>query len=197
VVTELPYLVGPERVIDKIKDAVNSKKLTGISDVTDLTDRHHGLRLVIALKSGFDPEAVLTELYRLTPLEENFSINSAALVEGQPQTLGLRELLSVYLEHRISVVTRRSRYRLEQRTKRLHLVDGLLIAIGNIDEVIQVIRSSDDVGDARSRLREIFSLSEEQTEYILELRLRRLTKFSRDELETERVIRNIFVCFVR
>ena len=186
VVTELPYLVGPERVIDKIKDVVTSKKLSGISDVTDLTDRHHGLRLVIALKSGFDPEAVLTELYRLTPLEENFSINSVALVEGQPQTLGLRELLSVYLEHRILVVTRRSRYRLGQRTKRLHLVEGLLIAIGNIDEVIQVIRSSDDVGDARSRLREIFSLSEEQTEYILELRLRRLTKFSRDELETER-----------
>jgi DNA gyrase subunit A len=186
VVTELPYLVGPERVIEKIKDAVNGKKLSGISDVTDLTDRHHGLRLVIAIKSGFDPQAVLGELYRLTPLEENFSINSVALVNGQPHTLGLKELLQVYLEHRISVVTRRSRFRLDQRTARLHLVDGLLIAIADIDEVIQVIRSSDDVNTARTRLQEIFSLSEIQTEYILELRLRRLTKFSTVELETER-----------
>lgn len=186
VVTELPYLVGPERVIDKIKDAVTGKKLSGISDVTDLTDRHHGLRLVIAIKSGFDPAAVLSELYRLTPLEESFSINSVALVDGQPQTLGLRDLLGVYLEHRISVVTRRSRFRLAQRTSRLHLVEGLLIAIVNIDEVIQIIRASEDVQGAKSRLQESFSLTEDQTEYILELRLRRLTKFSRVELETER-----------
>ena len=186
VVTELPYLVGPERVIDKIKDAVGSKKLTGISDVTDLTDRHHGLRLVIGIKGGFDPEAVLSELYRLTPLEENFSINSVALVEGQPKTLGLRELLQVYLDHRILVVTRRSRFRLTQRTARLHLVEGLLVAITDIDEVIQVIRASDDGSKAKERLREVFDLSDEQAEYILELRLRRLTKFSRLELETER-----------
>ena len=186
VITELPYLVGPERVIDKIKDAVTSKKLSGISDVTDLTDRHHGLRLVVGVKSGFDPEAVLGELYRLTPLEENFAINSVALVGGQPQTLGLIDLLSVYLEHRISVVTRRSAYRLDQRTKRLHLVDGLLVAIADIDEVIQVIRGSDDTAAARTRLKEVFDLSDLQTDYILELRLRRLTKFSKIELETER-----------
>ena len=186
VVTELPYLVGPERVIEKIKDAVTAKKLVGISDVTDLTDRHHGLRLVIGIKSGFDPAAVLQELYRLTPLEESFSINSVALVEGQPQTLGLRELLQVYVGHRIQVVTRRSVHRLAQRKARLHLVEGLLIAIVDIDEVIQVIRASDDSGVAKAKLKEVFDLSEEQTEYILELRLRRLTKFSRIELETER-----------
>lgn len=186
VVTELPYLVGPERVIEKIKDAVNAKKLVGISDVTDLTDRHHGLRLVIGVKSGFDPSALLQELYRLTPLEESFSINSVALVEGQPQTLGLRELLQVYIDHRIQVVTRRSAHRLAQRNARLHLVEGLLIAILDIDEVIQVIRGSDDSAAAAARLKEVFDLSNEQTDYILELRLRRLTKFSRIELEKER-----------
>ncbi|KAF2419185.1 DNA topoisomerase IV subunit A [Microbacterium sp. B35-30] len=186
IVTELPYLVGPERVIEKIKDAVNAKKLQGIADVTDLTDRHHGLRLVIGIKTGFDPQAVLDHLYRLTPLEDSFSINNVALVEGQPQTLGLRELLRVYLDHRISVVTRRSRYRLARRKERLHLVEGLLIAILDIDEVIQVIRTSDDGEQARTRLMSVFDLSEPQAEYILELRLRRLTKFSRIELETER-----------
>ncbi len=186
VVTELPYQVGPERVIEKIKDAVQSKKLTGIADVTDLTDRNHGLRLVIGIKTGFDPQAVLDQLYRLTPLEDSFSINNVALVDGQPQTLGLKELLRVYLAHRFQVVTRRSRFRLARREERLHLVQGLLIAILDIDEVIQVIRTSDNSEEARTRLREVFDLSEVQAEYILELRLRRLTKFSRIELETER-----------
>jgi DNA gyrase subunit A len=186
VVTELPYLVGPERVIEKIKDAVQSKKLQGISDVNDLTDRTHGTRLVIGIKTGFDPQAVLEQLYRLTPLEDSFSINNVALVEGQPRTLGLRELLRVYVDHRLSVVTRRSRYRLDRRRERLHLVEGLLIAILDIDEVIQVIRASDDGEQARTRLMEVFDLSQLQAEYILELRLRRLTKFSRIELEAER-----------
>ncbi|HWV49272.1 MAG TPA: DNA topoisomerase IV subunit A, partial [Microbacterium sp.] len=186
VVTELPYMVGPERLIEKIRDAVQSKKLQGISDVTDLTDRHHGLRVAITVKTGFDPNAILEQLYRLTPLEDSFSINNVALVEGQPRTLGLKELLSVYVGHRIEVITRRSRYRLARREERLHLVEGLLIAILDIDEVIQVIRSSDDSEQARSRLRAVFDLSEPQAEYILELRLRRLTKFSRIELESER-----------
>ncbi|MFD5600594.1 DNA topoisomerase (ATP-hydrolyzing) subunit A [Leucobacter sp. NPDC058333] len=186
VVTELPYLVGPERVIEKIKQGVEAKKLSGISDVADLTDRKNGLRLVITLKTGFSPEAVLEQLYRYTPLEDSFSINSVALVQGQPQTLGLREMLRVFLDHRISVVTRRSEYRLMKRRERLHLVEGMLIAIMDIDEVIQVIRTSDDAEAARSRLMQVFELSEAQAEYILELRLRRLTKFSRVELEAER-----------
>jgi len=186
VVTELPYLVGPEKVIEKIKDGVNAKKITGVSDVTDLTDRKNGLRLVIGVKTGFSPEAVLEQLYRLTPLEDGFSINNVALVDGRPQTLGLRELLRVYLDHRIQVVTRRSQYRLARRQERLHLVEGLLIAILDIDEVIQVIRTSDDTAQARERLMDVFDLSQVQAEYILELQLRRLTKFSRIELETER-----------
>ncbi|PZF59955.1 DNA topoisomerase IV [Curtobacterium sp. MCSS17_008] len=186
VVTELPYLVGPERVIEKIKDGVQSKKLVGISDVNDLTDRNHGLRLVIGIKSGFNPTAVLEQLYKHTPLEDGFGINNVALVDGSPRTLGLRELLDVYVRHRLSVVTRRSEYRLARRRERLHLVEGLLIAILDIDEVIEVIRSSDDSEAARTRLQDVFDLSEVQAEYILELRLRRLTKFSRLELEGER-----------
>lgn len=185
VVTELPYLVGPEKVIDKIKDGVTNKKLSGISNVVDLTDRHQGLKLVIEIKTGFDPEAVLEQLYRFTPLEDSFSINNVALVGGSPQTLGLREMLSVYVDHRKDVVGRRSAHRLTKRQERLHLVDGLLIAIMDIDEVIQLIRQSDDTEQARARLMEVFELSTAQADYILELRLRRLTKFSRVELEAE------------
>ena len=186
VVTELPYLVGPERVIEKIKQGVDAKKLSGIADVADLTDRKNGMRLVISLKTGFAPDAVLEQLFRYTPLEDSFSINSVALVEGQPQTLGLREMLRVFLDHRISVITRRCEYRLKKRRERLHLVEGLLVAILDIDEVIQLIRTSDDAETARTRLMQVFDLSEVQAEYILELRLRRLTKFSRVELEAER-----------
>ena len=185
VVTELPYLVGPEKVIEKIKEGVQSKKLSGITSVLDLTDRTHGLRLVIEVKNGFNPEAVLEQLYKFTPMEDSFGINNVALVDGQPRTLGLRELLRVWVDHRVDVVRRRCTYRLARRQERLHLVDGLLIAILDIDEVIQVIRSSDDSEVARARLRTVFDLSEPQAEYILELRLRRLTKFSRVELETE------------
>jgi len=186
IVTELPYLVGPEKVIEKIKDGVSHKKLDGISAVTDLTDRHNGLRLVIEIKNGFNPEAVLEKLYRYTPLEESFSINNVALVEGQPRTMGLKEMLAVWVGHRLNVVKRRSEFRLKARRDRLHLVDGLLVAILDIDDVIQIIRSSEDVSEARSRLRTAFDLSEIQAEYILELRLRRLTKFSRVELEEEK-----------
>jgi DNA gyrase subunit A len=186
VVTELPYLVGPERVIERIKDGVTKKKITGISNVVDLTDRKNGLRLVIEVKTGFSPEAVLDQLYRLTPLEDGFSINNVALVDGKPLTLGLVEMLRVYIAHRLQVVTRRSRFRLDRKTERLHLVDGLLRAIVDIDSVIAVIRASDDADAARVSLQSTFDLTEIQADYILELRLRRLTKFSRLDLETER-----------
>jgi len=186
VVTELPYQVGVERVLEKIKEAVDAKKVQGVADAADYTDREHGLRLVIELRSGFNPDAVLEQLYRYTPMEDSFGINNVALVDGQPQTLGLRELLSVYVQHRIQVVRRRTEHRLGRRTERAHLVEGLLLAIADIDEVIAVIRSSDDADAARQRLMMVFDLSEPQADYILALRLRRLTKFSRLELEAER-----------
>ena len=185
IVTELPYLIGAEKVRDKLKDLVQSKRLQGIADFKDLSDLEHPLRLVIEVKNGFNPEAVLEQLYRLTPMEDSFGINNVALVEGQPRTLGLRELLTVYVEFRTSVVRRRTQYRLRRAQERLHLVEGLLIAIVDIDEVIALIRSSDDTAAARVRLIEAFDLSEAQANYILELQLRRLTKFSRIELETE------------
>ncbi|NEA42983.1 DNA topoisomerase IV subunit A [Streptomyces sp. SID11385] len=186
VVTELPFTVGPEKVIAKIKDLVGSKKLQGIADVKDLTDREHGLRLVIEIKNGFVPEAVLEQLYKLTPMEESFGINNVALVDGQPLTLGLKEMLEVYLDHRFSVVRRRSEFRRAKRMDRLHLVEGLLVALVDIDEVIRLIRSSENSADAKRRLIEHFSLSETQTQYILDTPLRRLTKFDRMELESER-----------
>ncbi|HXP58021.1 MAG TPA: DNA gyrase subunit A, partial [Streptosporangiaceae bacterium] len=186
VVTELPYGVGPEKVIARIKDLVQSKKLTGITDVKDLTDRHRGLQLVIEVRSGFHPEAVLAELYRLTPMEETFGINNVALVDGQPRVLGLRELLSIYIDHRIEVVRRRTEFRRRKREDRLHLVDGLMIALLDIDEVIGVIRSSDDSAAAKQRLMAVFDLSDIQAQYILDTPLRRLTRYDRLELERER-----------
>ena len=185
VVTELPYGVGTEKVVERIKTLVQGKKLQGIADIKDLTDRDKGLRLVIEVKNGFVPETLLEQLYRQTPMEDSFGINTVALVDGQPRTLGLKQLLDVFLDHRYDVVRRRSTFRRDKKAERLHLVDGLLIALLDIDEVIQVIRSSDDAAAARERLMSIFDLSQLQADYILEMQLRRLTKFSRIELEKE------------
>jgi len=185
VVTELPWGVGPERVKEKIAELVRSKKLQGITAVDDYTDRERGLRLVIEVKNGFNPEAILDQLYKLTPIEDTFGINNVALVDGQPRTMGLKELLQVYVAHRLDVVRRRSLHRRAKAAERLHLVDGLLVAILDIDEVIQLIRSSDDTAAARERLMSVFDLDDVQTSYILEMPLRRLTRFSRLELETE------------
>ena len=186
VVTELPFNIGPEKVIAKVKELVQSKKILGISDLKDLTDRTNGLRIVIEVKNGFNPEAILEQLYKLTPLEESFGINNVALVDGQPLTLGLKELLEVYLDHRFEVVRRRSEYRRTKRRDRMHLVDGLLIALLNIDAVIQTIRTSENAANARERLMAQFELTEIQANYILDTPLRRLTRFDRLELETEK-----------
>lgn len=186
VVTELPYTVGPEKIIAQIKTLVQSKKLTGIADVKDLTDLKNGTRLVIEIKNGFNPEAVLERLYKMTKLQDSFAINTVALVEGQPRTLGLLELLNVYLDHRLEVTLRRTKFRLGKAEERLHLIEGLLLAIVDIDEVIAIIRSSDDTASARERLMKAFDLDEPQANYILDMQLRRLTKFSRIELESEK-----------
>ena len=186
VVTELPYGVGPEKVIERIKVLVSTKKLQGIADIKDLTDRAKGLRLVIEVKNGFHPEALLEQLYRQTPMEDSFGINAVCLVDGQPRTLGLKEMLEVYLGHRYDVVRRRSTYRRTRAHDELHLVEGLLTAIVDIDEVIQLIRSSENAAEAKERLIRVFDLSEAQSSYILDMPLRRLTRYSRLELENRR-----------
>ena len=133
---------------------VQAQKFTGISDLKDLTHRTRGLHLVIEVRNGFNPDAVLAELYRLTPMEETFGINNVALLDGQPRA-GLLELLTIYVDHRLEVTRRRSEYRRRKRQERLHLVDGIIVALLNIDEAIQVIRSSDDAAEAKSRRQQI------------------------------------------
>ena len=186
VVTELPFMVGPERVLERISEGVKNRKLEGISGAIDLTDRHNGTRLVIEIKTGFDPNAVLAQLFKHTPLQDNFTINNVALVNGRPHTMGLKEMLQVWVDHRRVVIRRRSEFRKKKALERLHLVEGLLLAMVDIDEVIQVIRSSDDADAAKTKLIAVFDLDEIQAQYILDLRLRRLTKMSRIELESER-----------
>jgi DNA gyrase subunit A len=198
-VTELPYGVGAEKIIEAITDEVKGKvitsgprrgqrqaaRLTGIADVKDLTDREHGTRLVIECKIGVNPQALLADLYRLTPLESSFGINNLVLVDGQPRTLGLKALLEVFVQHRYDVVTRRTLFRRTKREDRLHLVDGLLIALIDIDRVVALIRASDDAAAAKTGLMTEFGLSDIQATYILDTPLRRLTRFDRIELETE------------
>lgn len=185
-VVELPYGIGAEKVIAAVTNEVTkTKRLTGIADVKDLTDRENGTRLVIECKVGVNPQVLLADLYRLTPLEQSFGVNNLVLVDGQPQTLGLKALLEVFLSHRYEVVTRRSAYRKRRREERLHLVDGLLVALLDIDQVVKLIRGSEDAQAAKEGLMRRFGLSEIQATYILDTPLRRLTRYDRLELEAE------------
>ncbi len=198
-VIELPYGVGAEKVIEAVSEEVRGRlvttgprrgqrltpRLQGIADIKDLTDRENGTRLVIECKVGVNPQALLADLYRLSPLEQSFGINNLVLVDGQPQTLGLKELLEVFLSHRYEVVTRRSAYRRRKREERLHVVDGLLIALLDIDEVVRLIRSSENVQAAKDALMGRFGLSDVQATFILDTQLRRLTRYDRLELEAE------------
>jgi DNA gyrase subunit A len=183
VVTELPYLVGPERVVAKLKELDESGRVTGITDFKNLSDRHTGLRIQVTVKPGHNPQAVLGELYRLTPLEETFGINNVVLVDGEPRTLGIHEMCRHYIDHRLDVVVRRTRHRLARAEERLHLVAGLLTALDAIDEVVAIIRGSEDAAAARIGLMERFDLSRIQTDHILDMPLKRLTA-----LETRRLL---------
>ena len=184
IVTELPHLVGPERVVSRITELVGAGRLLGVSGITDLSDMD-GLRLQIDLKPGVDPPAALSELYRLTPLEETVSVNNVVLVDGVPTTVGLRELCEHYVTHRLQVVVRRTRHRLQRADERLHIVEGLIAALDNIDDVVASIRSSRDAAEARAGLMARYGLTEVQATHILDMALRRLTALEREKLDQE------------
>ena len=184
VVTELPYLVGPERVMAKLKELVGAGRLAGVSGFANLTDMH-GLRAQIDVKPGANPQAVLQELYRYTPLEETFRVNNVVLVDGVPTTLGVYDLCRHYIDHRLEVIVRRTEHRIAVAADRLHILEGLLVALDAIDEVVGIIRSSQDAAEARERLIERFELSIIQATHILDMQLRRLTALAKLDLEEE------------
>ena len=186
IITELPYMVGPERVISKLKDLNETGKIPGVSDFKNLSDRHTGLRIQITVKSGHNPQALLNDLYRATPLEESFSFNNVVLVDGEPKTLNLYDLCNHYIQHRLDVVVRRTKFRRQKAADRLHIVEGLLVALDAIDEVVAIIRGSEDTAAARKALMKKFKLSQIQTDHILDMPLKRLTALEKLRIEEER-----------
>ena len=184
VVSEIPYQVSRDRIMSKIADVVRNKAVTGISDLRDESDRD-GTRLVIELKKDANPQVVLNQLYKHTQLEENFAVNSVALIDGVPKTMNLAELVHHYIAHQLEVIERRSQFRLRKAEERAHIVAGLLIALDNIDEVVKIIRGSEDVETARRTLIERFDLSEVQANHILDMPLRRLTALETEKLREE------------
>ncbi len=184
IVTELPHLVGPERVVSRITELVGAGRLLGVSGIADLSDMD-GLRLQIDLKPGVDPADVLAELYRYTPLEESLSVNNVVLVDGVPTTVGVRELCEHYVAHRLEVVVRRTRHRLRRADERLHIVEGLIAALDSIDDVVALIRGSRDAPEARAGLMARYGLTEVQATHILDMALRRLTALERERLDAE------------
>ena len=185
VVTELPYQVSTERVISKIKTLVDSKKITGIADVRDESDSRKGMSLIIELKRDAIPQVVLNQLYKNTPLQDSFGYNMVSLVDGVPLTLGIAEMIGHYLDHQMEVIERRTQYRLDQAERKAHVLEGLVVAVDNIDEVIQIIRASENTAAASQALQDRFELSEIQTKAILDMPLRRLTALAVDELRAE------------
>ncbi|MBQ8775341.1 MAG: DNA gyrase subunit A [Alistipes sp.] len=184
VITEIPYMVNKAEMIKRIADLINEKKIEGISYINDESDRQ-GMRIVIILKQDAVASVVLNTLYKNTPLQSSFAVNNIALVNGRPQLLNLKDLIRHFVDHRHDVVVRRSRFDLQKAEERQHIVEGLLIAQDNIDEVVHIIRSSKTGDEARTRLQERFGLSELQTAAILEMRLRQLTGLQREQLENE------------
>ncbi|MFZ0625894.1 MAG: DNA topoisomerase (ATP-hydrolyzing), partial [Acidimicrobiia bacterium] len=185
IATELPYQVSIERIISKIKDLVDNHRLDGIAEVRNESSDRVGTRLVIELKNNAVPQVVLNQLYKNTPLQDSFGYNVVALVDGVPRTLNLSEMVGYYLDHQMEVIERRTKFRLREAEARAHILEGLIIAVDNIDEVIKIIRGSADTPDARSNLIERFELSEIQANAILDMPLRRLTALEVDKLRTE------------
>ena len=184
VVTEIPYLVNKAELIKNIADLVEEKRLDGISNINDESDRT-GMRIVIDIKKDANSSVVLNKLYKMTALQSSFSVNNIALVDGRPQMLNLKQLLEAFIEHRHSVVIRRTRYELAEAEKKAHILEGLIIACDHIDEVIQIIRSSKSPDEARERLMERFNLTEVQSRAIVEMRLRQLTGLEQDKLRAD------------
>src|SRR6266498_2509072 len=185
VVTELPYMVNKARLAEKIAQLHTSGRVKDIADLKDESSGRGGMRLVVDLRRGANPHVVLNQLYKHTQLQENFGVIMLALVDGVPRTLNLKQLIQHYIEHQVEVVTRRSRYELRKAEERDHIVQGLLIALQHIDEVIRIIRASSDSDEARTKLMSKFKLSEIQANYILDMPLRRLTRLERTKLEDE------------
>src|SRR5512132_3151895 len=185
VVTELPYQVNKARLAEKIADLVRSGRIKDIADVQDHSSGREGMRLVIDLKRNANPHVVLNQLYKHTQLQDNFGVIMLALVDGVPRTLNLAEMIGYYVDHQIDVVTRRTRHEKRKAEERDHIVQGLLIALDHLDEVIKIIRGSKDPEEARTKLMVKFKLSEVQTNHILDMPLRRLTRLARAELEQE------------
>ncbi len=184
IVTEIPYLVNKAELIMKIADLVNEKKIEGISNVNDESDRE-GMRIVIDVKKDEISNVVLNKLYKFTLLQSSFSVNNIALVNGRPRMLNLKQLIHYFVEHRHDVVTRRTQYELDQAEKRAHILEGLIIASDNIDEVIKIIRASSNADEARNKLIERFGLTDVQSRAIVEMRLRQLTGLEQDKLHAE------------
>ncbi len=185
-VTELPYMVGPEKVVKRINELIVANKLPGVHDARNLSDRHHGLRILIECEPHVEPTKLYHDLFRFTPLEETFSVNNVVMANGVPTTVGLYELCNYYIAHRLDVVVRRSKYRLDKARERHHILQGLICALDNIDEVIRIIRAANDVPIARKQLQEVLDLSEVQAAHILDMQLRRLTALERQKIVDER-----------
>lgn len=184
VVSEIPYQVNKSNMVEKIADLVRNKTLEGISDIRDESNRE-GIRVVIELKKDVIPEVILNNLYKLTPLQSRYSINMLALDKGEPRILSIKELINLYVEHQISVITRRTQYDLDKASDRIHILQGLAIAINNIDAIIELIKASSNNEEASNNLMETYSLSQKQAKAILEMRLQRLTGLERDKVEEE------------
>ena len=185
IATELPYQVSIERIVAKIKELVDGKRLEGIAEVRNETSDRVGTRLVIELKANAVPQVVLNQLYKNTPLQDSFGYNMVSLVDGVPRTLDLAGMIGYYLDHQMEVVERRTRFRLDEAQARAHILEGLIIAVDNIDAVIKLIRGSADTAEARTNLMASFELSEIQANAILDMPLRRLTALEVDKLRTE------------